>query len=112
MNRSFRFVSILFLFASAMFAFTSSAYAAQPMARSPLAFSSRQSTSRTTSPASNVVRYKNGTTVTNSSGSRVIQPYGRHAQPMVQHRDAKGRWMTAGASKVWGVRTWASSKKK
>jgi hypothetical protein len=73
-----------------------------------LSSASTQSSSR---PAamSNVVRHQNGTTVTYSKGMRLIQPYGKHAQPMVQRRDAKGMWTSAVKSKAWGVRTWASS---
>ena len=120
MNRLHRIVAAFLLFATAMLSFTSSAFAAYPssLARTtpqaassnppsssrsgstPTASSSQQSSSRSGS-APNVIRYRNGTTVTYSNGVRFIQPHGRHAQPMIQRRDEKGRWMKAEPAKTW-----------
>lgn len=105
MNRLSRIASAFLLVATAMLMFTSSAFAAYP---SNIASTTRQTTyspkSSKSSPSAQtqtVMRYRNGTTVTYSNGMRFIQPHGRHAQPMIQRRDEKGRWMKAVPAKTW-----------
>jgi hypothetical protein len=101
MNRLFRIVSAFVLFVVAMVAFTAPARAAYTISSPrPPTFSS----SSRLSASPTVVRYQNGTTVTYANGERFIQRYGRHAQPMVQRRDEKGRWMKAVPAKTWAPR--------